>query len=114
MRYSLCFLSSTQQVVAGLKALIRNPNITVRQLMQHIPAPDFPTGERFAALGVSEPHQGLQPNRASSDTALRLGTACGEPPVCAWVRFVCQPAPSIPSTHLVLGRKILLTEGVHS
>lgn len=32
------------QVVAGLKALIRNPNITVRQLMQHIPGPDFPTG----------------------------------------------------------------------
>ncbi len=32
------------QVVSGLKALIRNPDITVRQLMQHIPAPDFPTG----------------------------------------------------------------------
>lgn len=57
-------LIPTQQVVAGLKALIRNPNITVRQLMQHIPAPDFPTGERFAALGLSEPHQGLQLNRA--------------------------------------------------
>lgn len=32
------------EVVAGLKALIRNPGITVRQLMQYIPAPDFPTG----------------------------------------------------------------------
>ncbi|PRW61571.1 DNA gyrase subunit A [Chlorella sorokiniana] len=32
------------EVVAGLKALIRNPDITVRQLMQHLPAPDFPTG----------------------------------------------------------------------
>lgn len=34
------------QVVAGLKALIANPDISVRQLMQHIPAPDFPTGAR--------------------------------------------------------------------
>jgi hypothetical protein len=34
------------EVVAGLKALIHNPDITVRQLMQHIPAPDFPTGKQ--------------------------------------------------------------------
>ena len=34
-----------QEVVSGLCALIRNPDITVKQLMQHIPAPDFPTGE---------------------------------------------------------------------
>ena len=39
------------EVVAGLKALIRNPNITVRQLMQYIPAPDFPTGEGRRAWG---------------------------------------------------------------
>ncbi|PSC74003.1 DNA gyrase subunit A [Micractinium conductrix] len=32
------------EVVAGLKALIANPDITPRQLMRHIPAPDFPTG----------------------------------------------------------------------
>lgn len=32
------------EVVAGLKALIRNPDITVEQLMRYIPAPDFPTG----------------------------------------------------------------------
>lgn len=36
-----------QEVVNGLCALIRNPAITVRQLMQHIPAPDFPTGSRM-------------------------------------------------------------------
>lgn len=41
------------EVVAGLKALIRNPGITVRQLMQYIPAPDFPTGAlcTLCALG---------------------------------------------------------------
>ena len=34
-----------REVVDGLCALIHNPDITVRQLMQHIPAPDFPTGK---------------------------------------------------------------------
>ena len=33
-----------REVVAGLKALIHDPNITVQELMKHIPAPDFPTG----------------------------------------------------------------------
>ena len=33
-----------REVVAGLCALIHNPDVTVKQLMQHIPAPDFPTG----------------------------------------------------------------------
>jgi DNA gyrase subunit A len=33
-----------REVVDGLCALIRNPDITVRQLMQHVKAPDFPTG----------------------------------------------------------------------
>ena len=32
------------EVVDGLCALIHNPDITIKQLMQHIPAPDFPTG----------------------------------------------------------------------
>lgn len=32
------------QVVTGLVALIHDPGITSRQLMQYIPAPDFPTG----------------------------------------------------------------------
>lgn len=33
-----------REVVSGLRALIADPAITVRQLMDHIPAPDFPTG----------------------------------------------------------------------
>jgi len=32
------------EVAAGLKALIKNPNISIKELMKHIPAPDFPTG----------------------------------------------------------------------
>lgn len=33
-----------REVAAGLKALIANPGITLKGLMRHIPAPDFPTG----------------------------------------------------------------------
>ena len=33
-----------REVVAGLKALIQDPDISVAQLMTHIPGPDFPTG----------------------------------------------------------------------
>ncbi|EIE20608.1 DNA gyrase, A subunit [Coccomyxa subellipsoidea C-169] len=36
-----------REVVAGLHALIDNPDITVAELMQHIPAPDFPTGAHW-------------------------------------------------------------------
>lgn len=48
-----------REVVEGLKALIHNPDITVRQLMRHIPAPDFPTGALAASaegtfLGAAE------------------------------------------------------------
>ena len=32
------------EVIAGTLALIENPDITVEQLMEYIPAPDFPTG----------------------------------------------------------------------
>ena len=32
------------EVVAGLKALIRDPDVSDAALMEHIPAPDFPTG----------------------------------------------------------------------
>ncbi|MDX2167382.1 MAG: DNA gyrase subunit A [Deltaproteobacteria bacterium] len=32
------------EVVDGLIALIENPDLTIAQLMQHIPGPDFPTG----------------------------------------------------------------------
>ena len=33
------------EVVAGLEALIENPDISIAELMKHIPGPDFPTGE---------------------------------------------------------------------
>ena len=33
-----------REVCSGLRALIANPEITVDELMQHIPGPDFPTG----------------------------------------------------------------------
>jgi DNA gyrase subunit A len=39
------------EVVDGLIALIRNPEITDLELMQYIPGPDFPTGAKI--LGVS-------------------------------------------------------------
>ena len=32
------------EVIAGTLALIENPNLTVEQLMEYIPAPDFPAG----------------------------------------------------------------------
>lgn len=38
-------LTRCVQVVDGLVAMIRNPDITSQQLMKHIPAPDFPTGK---------------------------------------------------------------------
>ncbi len=36
------------EVVAALKALIKDPAISTAELMQHIPAPDFPTGTTLA------------------------------------------------------------------
>ena len=32
------------EVISGVQALIKNPGITIDELMEHIPAPDFPTG----------------------------------------------------------------------
>ncbi|KAK9917213.1 hypothetical protein WJX75_001927 [Coccomyxa subellipsoidea] len=40
-----------REVVAGLHALIDSPDITIAELMQHIPAPDFPTGGEILASG---------------------------------------------------------------
>lgn len=34
-----------REVVAGLAALVDNPGLSDAELMQYIPAPDFPTGE---------------------------------------------------------------------
>ena len=38
-----------REVVAGLHAVIDKPDITIEELMQHIPAPDFPTGMSWTA-----------------------------------------------------------------
>jgi DNA gyrase subunit A len=43
------------EVVAGLRAMIRNPDITNAQLMKHIPGPDFPTGGLMLAGGCPPP-----------------------------------------------------------
>ena len=32
------------EIVHALKALIQNPDISIEELIQHVPAPDFPTG----------------------------------------------------------------------
>lgn len=42
-----------REVVAGLHALIDNPDITIAELMQHIIAPDFPTGEEPSLTSAS-------------------------------------------------------------
>ena len=41
-----------REVVAGLHALIDRPDITVRELMERIPAPDFPTGAHSQGLAT--------------------------------------------------------------
>ena len=58
-----------REVVDGLCALIRNPEITVKQLMQHIPAPDFPTGLP-------------KPQRLHSRRTAHLAPAAYGPTVC--------------------------------
>ena len=40
------------EVIDGVLALIKNPDITVDELMEYIPAPDFPTGGII--VGVKE------------------------------------------------------------
>lgn len=40
------------EVVEGLKAMILNPNITVDQMLEHIPGPDLPTGATIIDGGV--------------------------------------------------------------
>ena len=35
------------ELVAGVRALMADPAITSEELMRHIPAPDFPTGEIY-------------------------------------------------------------------
>lgn len=36
--------NNLREISSGLLALIKEPNLTVEELMEHVPAPDFPTG----------------------------------------------------------------------
>ena len=63
-----------REVVEGLCALIHNPDITVKQLMQHIPAPDFPTGQHPAAIVLCP---GSSPNQCDAPAKqANLSFAC--------------------------------------
>ncbi len=43
------------EIMNGLKALLANPNITLVEIMEHIKAPDFPTGGTiFGKKGITE------------------------------------------------------------
>lgn len=50
-----------REVVDGLCALIRDPDITVRQLMQHVKAPDFPTGAPLSWRHTNSPSHATAP-----------------------------------------------------
>ncbi|MBA1437800.1 MAG: DNA gyrase subunit A [Epsilonproteobacteria bacterium] len=46
------------EVMQGLKALLQNPEITTSELMEHIPAPDFPTGAIiYGKKGIVEAYE---------------------------------------------------------
>jgi len=46
------------EIMAGLKALLANPNITLVEIMEHIKAPDFPTGGIiFGKKGITEAYE---------------------------------------------------------
>lgn len=46
------------EVVSATKFLIENPKATLKQLMKHVPAPDFPTGGQIvAAEGITEAYE---------------------------------------------------------
>lgn len=46
------------EVVDALCALIRNPNATVQELMEHLPGPDFPTGGQIlGTIGILEAYR---------------------------------------------------------
>jgi hypothetical protein len=40
------------EVTAALRALVAQPDLSSQQLMQYIPAPDFPTGEHCQVQGL--------------------------------------------------------------
>ena len=51
------------ELIDGLVALVRNPDITIPELMRHIPGPDFPTGGQI--LGVSGIREAYATGRGS-------------------------------------------------
>ncbi|MDZ4872468.1 MAG: DNA gyrase subunit A [Chroococcidiopsis cubana SAG 39.79] len=51
------------ELIDGVVALIHNPEISDRQLMQYIPGPDFPTGGKI--LGTSGIHEAFTTGRGS-------------------------------------------------
>jgi len=46
------------EIMNALKALLANPNITVSEIMEHVPAPDFPTGGIiFGKKGITDAYE---------------------------------------------------------
>ncbi|MEN8303030.1 MAG: DNA topoisomerase (ATP-hydrolyzing) subunit A, partial [Campylobacterota bacterium] len=46
------------EIMSGLKALLANPNITLQEIMEHIKAPDFPTGGIiYGKKGITEAYE---------------------------------------------------------
>lgn len=47
-----------REILTGLKALLTNPNISLAEIMEHIKAPDFPTGGIiFGKKGITEAYE---------------------------------------------------------
>jgi DNA gyrase subunit A len=46
------------EVISALKALIDNPNITIEEIMEHVPGPDFPTyGIIYGVDGINDAYR---------------------------------------------------------
>lgn len=46
-----------REICNGLLALIDRPDITLDELMEHVPGPDFPTGGRIGRLGIRQAYE---------------------------------------------------------
>ncbi len=62
------------EVISGLTALIDNPDLTIDQLMEHIPGPDFPTaGLIYGSKGIKQAYhtgRGIIKLRAKAETVV--------------------------------------------
>jgi DNA gyrase subunit A len=45
------------EICNGLLAIIKKPDITLDELMEHVPGPDFPTGGRLGKKGIREAYE---------------------------------------------------------